>query len=609
MRWTKVVALAAAGTLSLAACGGGSPADTADNQASEAANGGSGSTPGGEQTSEAPMEKASAGFMPDAKGPAPEIPGAKKGGTLIINTRYAPTTFDPSGQFIQDVNQILKQYVTRTLTAYSMRDGKSVLVPDLATDLGTVSDDGLTWTFTLKKGQKYEDGSPIKAEDVAYAVKRSFAQEELPGGPTYQLDYLKDGHKYKGPFKSAAQGGGDTFAGVEAKGDQVIFHLAKKWPTLPYFGAFTQTSPIPKAKDTKTEYTKHPPSTGPYKFDSYKQGVQLTLVRNDQWDPSSDPIRHAFPDKVRFNFSQDSTKVAASIMASNGPDAFTLTYDGVDASVYDKAVGSNKDQVATAPGPCVSFINMDTRKIPRDVREAIAVAWPYDPIRKAAQLTRLDYTPASSIMAPQVPGFEQYDPIKLPGGAVLNGQGSGDPAKAKQMLKEAGKENFVLSYYYTNDDPKKVQTNRVRKQLLEQAGFQVKDIGLPVTQVREKTILSKSDANIMQGASGWCYDWPSGDGVYPALFKSSLVKSKQTYSSGFLSDPKLDKEIDRITGLPVEEQGPEWSALDEKILKDYLPLLPDYNTVDSALFGTKVKNVVMDPNQGMPEFSSIWLDQ
>jgi peptide/nickel transport system substrate-binding protein len=604
MRWTKVVALAAAGTLSLAACGGGSsPADTANNQASESAGTG-GESPAANPTSDAPEEKASAGFMPDAKGPAPEIAGAKKGGTLIINAAGAPTTFDPSGQFIQDVNQILKQYVTRTLTGYSMRDGKSVLVPDLATDLGTVSDDGLTWTFTLKKGLKYEDGSTIKADDVAYAIKRSFAQEELPGGPTYQLDYLKDGDKYKGPYKD-----GDKFAGVEAKGDQVIFHLRKKWPTLPYFGAFTQTSPIPKAKDTKTEYTKHPLSTGPYKFSTYKQGVELTLVRNDQWDPKSDPIRHAFPDKVQFNFAQDAPKVAASIMASNGPDAFTLSYDGVDASIYNKATTTNKDQVSTAAGPCVSYVTMDTRKIPRDVREAIAMAWPYEAIRKGAQMTKLDYSPASSIMAPQVPGFDKYEPIKLPGGAVLNGEGNGDPAKAKQMLKDAGKENFALSYYYSIDNPLSVQVNTVRKQLLEKAGFKVKDIGLPRTEVREKTILSKSDANLMQGASGWCYDWPSGDGVYPALFKSSLVKSQQTYSTGFLSDPKLDKEIDRISGLPVEEQGPEWSTLDEKILKDYLPLLPDYNSKASAIYGTKVKNVIVDPNQGMPEFASIWLDQ
>lgn len=599
MRWTKVIALAAAGTMSLAACGGGgSPADNA-NKANN-----SNKTAGPTETA-APVEAASAGFMPDAKGPAPEVAGAKKGGTLIINAAGAPITFDPSGQFVQDVNQILKQYVTRTLTGYSMRDGKSVLVPDLATDLGKVSADKLSWTFTLKDGIKYEDGSPVVAKDVAYAIKRSFAQEELPGGPTYQLDYLKDGDTYRGPYKK----GGDKFGGVEAPDDKtVIIHLRKPWPTLPYFASFTQVSPIPEAKDTKTDYTNHPMSTGPYMFKSYKAGTSLDLVKNPNWDPKSDPIRHQYPDEVKFNFSQDQVKVDASIMASNGPDNTTLSYDGVDASIYDKVTGPNKDQITTSAGPCVSYITMDTRKIPMEVRQALAVAWPYDQMIKAAGLTKLDYTPASSIMAPQVPGFTKYAPVQI-GGATLNGKGKGDPAKSAQMLKAAGKSNFEISYYYSTDNPRAVQVNTVRKALLTKAGFKVKDIGLPRQEVRKKTIATKSDANIMQGASGWCYDWPSGDGVYPALFKSSLLKSSDTYSTGMLSDPKLDKEIDRIAGLTAEAQGPEWSALDEKILKDYLPLLPTQNGLSSTIFGKGVHNVINDPNQGMPEFSTIWVDK
>ena len=127
---------------------------------------------------------------------------------------------------------------TRRLTQYRTEaDGTSVLVPDLATDLGQVSEDGLTWTFTLKDGLKYEDGSPITAEDVAYGIKRSFAVDELPGGPTYQMDYLKDGDKYKGPYQD-----GEDFAGVEAVDEKTIeIHLRNEWPTCLLY-----TSPSPR---------------------------------------------------------------------------------------------------------------------------------------------------------------------------------------------------------------------------------------------------------------------------------------------------------------------------------------------------------------------------
>ena len=162
-----------------------------------------------------------------------------------------------------------------------------VLVPDLATDLGTPSADGLSWTFTLKDGIKYSDGTPVTAKDIAYAVKRSFAFTDT--GPTYQIEYLKDGDKYEGPFKS-----GDTFAGVEATDDKtIVFHLSKKWETLPYFASFTQTSPIQQAKDTKDrKYGDNAPTTGPYMIKSYTSGQSLELVKNPNWDPATDPRRH-----------------------------------------------------------------------------------------------------------------------------------------------------------------------------------------------------------------------------------------------------------------------------------------------------------------------------
>ena len=74
-------------------------------------------------------------------------------------------------------------------------------MPDLATDLGQVSDDKLSWTFHLKQGMKYEDGSPIKAQDFAYAIARSFATEELPGGPMYQLHVLQGRRHVQGPVQ------------------------------------------------------------------------------------------------------------------------------------------------------------------------------------------------------------------------------------------------------------------------------------------------------------------------------------------------------------------------------------------------------------------------
>jgi len=592
MRWTHVLAVGAVASLGLtAACS--APASTPGSTTGASAS----------KTAEA---KAAAAIDPTAKGPAPEVAGAKKGGTLTVSYSSTPADMDPSAQFYQDTGAIMTQLTQRSLTAFVNRDGHQVLVPDLATDLGQASADGLTWTFTLKDGIKYSDGTPVVADDIAYAVKRSFAFTDT--GPTYQVDFLKDGAKYEGPWDSdptRSDTFGDTFAGVEAQGNKVIFHLEKRWETLPYFASFTQTSPIPKAKDTKNrDYGNTALSTGPYVIKSFTQGTELTLVRNPNWDPKTDAARTAYVDSYVFKFGQDSIKVQQGILASNGPDATTLNIDAIDASLSDQVTGAKANQFVNGQSSCVVAVNLDSRKIPLEVRKAIAVAYPFDDINKAGGATALSQTPASTLIPPQIPGWLDY---KLPG---LTGTGNGDPVKAKEMLKAAGKEGFELVYYYTNDDPSNVaqQVNQVRKTKLQEAGFKVTDMGVAGKERRK--LIAKLDGphNMLQSPGGWCFDWPSADSIFPPMVSSTQIKNGGT-NWGNLSDPKIDAEMERIQKLSIAEQGPEWGKFDKCLMETYLPAIPYYYDRSNILFGTKVHNVVNDPNHGMPILDSIWVDQ
>jgi len=552
--------------------------------------------------------KIAAALDPTAKGPAPEVAGAKKGGTLTVSYASAPSDMDPSAQFYQDSGAIMRRLTQRSLTSFVARDGKQVLVPDLATDLGKVSADGLTWTFTIKDGIKYSDGSPVTAKDIAYAVKRSFAFTDT--GPTYQVDFLKGGkdaageQKYKGPWES-----GETFAGVDAPDDKtVVFHLEKRWETLPYFASFTQTSPIPKAKETKNrDYGNKAVGTGPYKIKSFTQGSELVLEKNTNWDPATDASRHQYLDSYVFKFGQDTVKVQQGILASNGPDATTMNWDGIDASLADQVTGPKASQFVTGPSSCVIAVNMDSRKIPLPVRKAVAAAYPFEDINKAAGATPLSQTPASTLIPPQIPGWLDF---KLEG---LTGTGNGNPTKAKEMLAAAGfgpGKEFELVYYYTDDDPSNVaqQVNQVRKTKLMAAGFKVKDIGVPNKERRK--LIAKLDGphNMLQSPGGWCFDWPSADSIFPPMVSSTQIKSGGT-NWGNLADPKIDAEMERIQKLTIAEQGPEWGKFDKMLLETYLPAIPFYYDKSNLLFGNKVHNVINDANNGMPVLDGIWVDQ
>ncbi|MHB1472643.1 MAG: ABC transporter substrate-binding protein [Dermatophilaceae bacterium] len=579
IRKKGTAAIAAVVALGLAGCGTPS--------ANNGAGAGATTTNGGNQ---GPQQKAT---DVSAKGPAKDIAGAQKGGTITVLAESTPSTFDPTNIYYTDGNQIAK-LAFRTLTQFDIRNGKPVLVPDLAEDLGKVSADQLTWTFKLKKGIKYQDGSPVKAEDFAYSIKRSFAHDLFDAGPTYQLTYFKDHDKYKGPYAS-----GDSYTGVETPDDNtLVIHLDKPFADMPYYGTFPMFTPIPKAKDTKQSYDHMPMSTGPYMWKSYNPGAELKLVKNPNWDASTDPVRHQYVDGWDFKWGGDAIKNQQQVLASQGPDATALEYDNVDSSLVPQ-LASHKDQLLQGDSPCTIVEQLDTRKIPLDVRKAIATAYNWDELNKVSGNSDLTTTPASSILPPAVPGYTKF---ALPG---LTGTGKGDPVAAKAALVKAGKLGFQLSWYYSNDNQTASQLTAARTKMLEAAGFKVKPIGVPKAQIRKYTANYSGPVNMLWSPRGWCSDWPSGSSWFPVLFKSQSVKDLN--SIGMLQDPALDTKIDDISALPLDQQATKWGELDKYILETYLPALPFYYDKMAVVMGTKIGGAVGDPTQGLPIFTQMFV--
>jgi len=532
---------------------------------------------------------------PDAKGPAKEVPGAKRGGTITVYSQSTPNTFDPTDIYYVDSNEI-GRLLFRTPMTFDIRKGKAVLVPDL-TDLGTVSSDGLKWTFKMKSGIKYSDGTEVKVEDLAYAIKRSMDHEAYHNGPAYQLTYFKGGDTYKGPYKS-----GDNFPGVETPdATTLVINLSKPFPDLPYYMTFPMFTPIPKAKDTQAEYKNNPVATGPYQFDTFTPGVELKLKRNPHWDPNTDPARHAYPDGWHFKWGDDDVKTQTQVLNSNGADANALNYANLDASLIpeiDKNADKKK-QVVQGPGTCTIVWQLDTRKIPLEVRKAIAKAWPYDQIWKASGNNSYVAEPASTVIPPSVQGYKKYPPVQ-----DLSGEGPGNPAEAKKMLEAAGKAGFELSYYYDNTKPIPQQVDQVRVKALTDAGFTVKGIGVTTAELRAKRGDYDAPVNMGQSPSGWCNDWPTGTSWFPVLFKSQSIAEGQSW--GMLSDPALDTKIDQISSLPNKEATAKWSELDKEITERYV-FIPLYYDKLAVVVGTNIGGAEADSSMGMPLFTNMFL--
>lgn len=109
----------------------------------------------------------------------------QQGGTLYVLNNQAQEDFDPARLYTSGGGNI-PGLVYRTLTTRNRADGAagSKVVPDLATNTGEPSQDATVWTYHLKDGLKYEDGTPITTADIKYDIERSFAPELSGGAPT-----------------------------------------------------------------------------------------------------------------------------------------------------------------------------------------------------------------------------------------------------------------------------------------------------------------------------------------------------------------------------------------------------------------------------------------
>ncbi|MBA2531918.1 MAG: hypothetical protein H0V23_07410, partial [Nocardioidaceae bacterium] len=137
--------------------------------------------------------------------------------------------------------------------------------------------------------------------------------------------------------------------------------MAKPFQDMPYWAAWPAIGPIPERGSDPATYRRHPLATGPYRFADYTPGKSLTLVRNEYWDPDTDPGRHAYPDRYEFTFDVPVERIDATILGDSAKAATTLSMSSVSADDYRRVAELN--QLAFGSSPCTFFLSPDYRKI------------------------------------------------------------------------------------------------------------------------------------------------------------------------------------------------------------------------------------------------------
>ena len=525
-----------------------------------------------------------------------------KGGTLTVLNSNPQSDFDPARLYTSGGGNV-PSLVFRTLTTRNRENGAAgaQVVPDLATDTGRPSKNATVWTYTLKKGLTFEDGTPITSADIKYGIERSFAAE-LSGGAPYLRDWLIGGADYQGPYKDKK--GLDSIETPDAL--TIVFHLNKPEGEFPYLATQTQFTPVPKAKDTGTKYEEHPVSSGPYKVvKNENDGERLTLERNTHWSASTDAERKAYPDKIDVRSGLDSSVINQRLSSSQGADAAAVTTDtNLGPAELARVTGDKElaSRVGTGHFGYTNYIAFNPKVKPFDnpkVRQAISYAIDRTSVINAAGGSSLA-EPATTYLPNQKSfGYTPYD--HFPAGA------SGNAAKAKAVLAEAGYKNG-LSVTLTHSNSKDFETSpeiaTAIQDALKKAGITVKLQGLEENDYSDKIHGAKTEPGFF--LAHWGADWPSGGPFLAPIFDGrQIVKDGANFNTGFLDDKSVNTEIDAINKLTdLGEAAKRWGALDKKIGEQALTV-PLFHPVYKRLYGKGVKNIVISDWTGVLDISQV----
>ena len=548
-----------------------------------------------------PLASATAGPTPTSAASSPIA-----GGTIHILTWYEELNqVDPQRIYTAEDLAFFGATTQRSLTWYAPSPDPTAgtsLVPDMATDLGTATDGGRTWSFTLRSGVTWQDGSAVTCEDVKYGVSRTFANDLINQGPIYAIQYLDippnpitdSAHDPRAAFLSAYYGpydgtGQDLFdKAVECASDHrtITFHLK-----LP-IGDFNHTvslgfAPVPKAADTGETYGQPGHlawSTGPYQVESYKpgKGGSLVLVRNPSWNAASDPIRHAYPDRWVIDFGVSVDTLDKRLIASAGSDAVAVDYLAMEPEnvplvfeTPDLAKPGFASRAAAGYDLYTRYDWINTELVPnRKIRQAMLVALDRAAIREVLGGAFFG-SYANGVIQPSL-GRDYADTgiwTEFFGHAIPD---SGDPELAKELVAASGETTPTLRFRIP-DSPRNQKVLKIVTESLARADLSVQ--WDPPCEFCAVTFNQTTDF----GTAGWGADWPNASTVIPPLFtKAGGWDLSNADDAGFNA-----AVLDATSTLDRDAQALKWQALNRQAVENAW-VIPTFYSRTQRLAGTGV---------------------
>jgi ABC-type transport system substrate-binding protein len=515
----------------------------------------------------------------------------QRGGTLTILGQSDIFNLDTVSAYYT-VSTLLERMFTRQLFSYADTAsfaGQLALVPDIATQVpttanGGITDGGTTYTVHLKQGVDWNTtpARQVTAADFVREFKMLCNPVSPVGAPGYFLSTIVGMQSYCNGFAKvpatvsaiAAYVNGHSLPGVVADNDLTLtFHLMQPAPDFLNILAmgFCSARPVEYMKylPDSAQFRQNTLSDGPYEITSYAADKGFTLARNPAWKQSTDTLRHAYVNKIVITEGLTADSVQQQLEAGTGDMEWDVAPPTQDIPSLMSTHDSNL--VIGPAGPADvdlgTYLAMNQYAGPMKnqlVREAVEYAVDKNAIVQILGGPQIASTTNQLILPGNVGYAKGFNPFP-------DNNGAGDPAKAKQLLAQAGDKNGLavkLLYSTTQPMPRVAQA---LQSSLQAAGFKVTLV--PATQsdfygkyLEDPTTSQQDTWDI--APPGWVPDWFGNNGrstVQPLLTNPAPGSN----DFGGFNNAAVNALIAKALASPTTSAAAVyWAQADETAIKD-----------------------------------------
>lgn len=524
---------------------------------------------------------ASSASKPAAK---PTSKHALRGGTLRVNASNNDFEFTDPGLAYDTLSWSMLYTTQMLLVNFPEKNGQagSVLYPEAATSFPTISKNGLTYTFHIRPGLKFSDGTPVTAASYQRAWERNLSPKM--GSPVGVNDQFQ---KVVVGALAFNEGKAQHISGISARGLTLTFHLTKPNPTftaylgMQWFGAVKPNMPY-----TTTGLNTYP-SAGPYYIQSREVGKSLVEVRN----PNYHGPRPANPDKIVWSMNTDQDQSLLQVK-SGQVDVDAGSPPPTANAQLEAQYGVNKSRFFVGGTSCVLYWALNTSRPPFNTLAARqAVNWALDRPAMVRLFGKLGAKRTDQILVPGVPGYKPYNLYAFRGA---------DPAKAKAIDPSLSGKTAVV-FHSTSTTATNIA--QVAEFNLSKIGMQTKDKPVPGS-IYYKTLGTKGvDFDIAR--AGWCADYFDPFDYVNVNLDGRSIQDANNVNFAYLKSAKLDKMMDAAANLTGSARAKAYQKLDYTIMKDYAPWVP-YAIVNGVFFvSARTHNFVYSNYFGEPDFNAL----